>query len=401
MRNISSIRYNTPYEAVLIALVALWGLLYAVSPCNFDDFWFTPENWDGMGPWQKIAACFDLSFERCTHTDSGRFVNFTCAPFLAPPRWIFGIFMALCLWLTTRFMDWMAGCGYRSLRLWLILAAFVFILPWYDYMLSTIFALNYVWSSVIILSAYYFILRSVSGKSYGPVASAMIGLLCFVAGWAHEGLSIPLVCGTVLAFLILRKRPGKRMAIYLTCLCLGILMIVSSSLRRAAAGEFGYGRFAPFELAAHLAMSNLMAVVYALLLIVTAASARLRSRYRELSGTARFVAVSCAGAVAAGIAINFAVYVSPRTGWGVQLFGIIGSAALLPIFRFGFLKNRIVRFCVALTLAGAVLFNLTAALREQTELSREAREIVRIYTSGTDGVVFYDNIKPKLTPALY
>lgn len=239
MRNISSIRYNTPYEAVLIALVALWGLLYAVSPCNFDDFWFTPENWDGMGPWQKIAACFDLSFERCTHTDSGRFVNFTCAPFLAPPRWIFGIFMALCLWLTTRFMDWMAGCGYRSLRLWLILAAFVFILPWYDYMLSTIFALNY------------------------------------------------------------------------------------------------------------------------------------------------------------------AVYVSPRTGWGVQLFGIIGSAALLPIFRFGFLKNRIVRFCVALTLAGAVLFNLTAALREQTELSREAREIVRIYTSGTDGVVFYDNIKPKLTPALY
>ena len=79
---VANINWQRACFGIFLVLVAgLWAALYAVAPLQFDDFWFLPDGWTGMGFVEMLTEGFRRSFYLCTHTDAGRFVNFICAPF--------------------------------------------------------------------------------------------------------------------------------------------------------------------------------------------------------------------------------------------------------------------------------------------------------------------------------
>lgn len=382
----------------LVLIAGLWAVLYAVAPLQFDDFWFLPDGWTGMGFVETLTEGFRRSFYLCTHTDAGRFVNFICAPFLAIPRWLFGLLTAGCIWLLLRLTSGLSGASRGSALSYLSVFAVVFVLPWYDYMLSTVFALNYVWSSALVLGVVMFLVRRLDGERFGRNAW-LLAILFFVAGWSHEGLSVPVIAGVCMAFVLLRRMPDRLTCVLLVCFALGIAMIAFSVFRRVGVAEMGYMRYRGMELIAHLVMSNAVSVVFLLLLAWTFISKKLRQKFMSSSFRSKFIVIMSLGAVVTGSLVNMLFYIAPRTAWGPILFGIIGSLQLVRIS--GFSLSSVARKTVSATAAACVIFNLGAAVCEQTKLTAEFDDIKRMYEASGDGVIYYDNIRPKLTPALF
>lgn len=97
--------------------------------------------------------------------------------------------------------------------------------------------------------------------------------------------------------------------------------------------------------------------------------------------------------------INLLFYIAPRTAWGTILFGIIGSLQLLRISRLK--AGRRANIAISAFAALCIIVNLAAAIFEQSRLTIEFNAVRQLYTTSDDGVIYYDNIKPRPTLSLF
>ncbi len=195
----------------------VYGLLSYLVPFQLDDIWYAGLR-DRFGGYMEIMQFHWLE-------QNGRLGNLLC-PFLIGelPKWLFAIAVGCCsggLLVQSARLSCRAGdrCDWcRILFFWLVFAVG---LPWHDDIMVADFALNYVlsaWLNITFLTVFF-----------GHRRVGLLFMICGVAaGWSHEGVSVPLLCGLLLWGIVRSKEFDRRKCLLLICYALGIAIVVSS-----------------------------------------------------------------------------------------------------------------------------------------------------------------------------
>ncbi len=377
--------------------VTVTGILSAwlclVTPLQFDDFWFLADTRHDASLWQRLAETWQRAWELCTHTDTGRLPNLLAPPMLVLPRFVFAALSGLCVATLLIYSRRLAGLRAGQPLSFILAAAIILLLPWFDFMYSVMFCMNYVWSSVLVLIAAWLILRASRSGKRPPL---WIFAVCFAAGWSHEGLSLPLLCGLSVYFLTRRKEISRGGWMLAIAIALGAALIFLSPAiwMRTGYSQAGMGRFPLREAAVHLIIGNGCFYVFAILGAFCLCIKRLRGR---LLREPELLIWSVAAVAATVLFVKY--YAGPRLGWAPQLFSLIGTA---QIFRsMGIRTGTKTRYATGGVCLAAICVNLGAAVKEEYALRAEEIEIRRQFTASSDGVIFLDITRPKLSPALF
>gem|GEM_PF-665862 len=246
-------------------------------------------------------------------------------------KWLFNLlnplwFVAYIL-LTVRFAT--GRYGFRPA------VAMVFILLWVMPIFNELYlwmagSLNYLWASVVVV---WFLIkypkhehRAVRWKSVGWL------LFALMAGWTHEGISIPLAGGLLLASLPKLRNGWKKEGIWTTLVfTAGALLCMVPSLQEGQSGDsLVLSDIISHKLSVGLDVMTEMRLVYIFIVLLIVAWARkriqLKSFVKENSVllTAIFVTV--------GIVLYVGVENNCRTGYMMEFSSLILILKLLPRF---------------------------------------------------------------------
>lgn len=396
---VSSPKYQSrPFDIWLIVVSVLFAVLFILTPPGFDDYTYLL----GSDPSMGAAGRAEAVWSNCTRhwmMDTGRLANLLLPVFLGLlPKWVFSIISGLFFYVTVRCLCSLARVPRGSFYSWLAVVPVVFLLPWFDYMFTTVFAINYLWPSAFTLLFLCILKSRVYARSSG-VALVLLCLFSASAGWMHEGFTVPVSAGLIAAYLYRRHIPTSReWAVLLSYSAGGVLIVLAPAFwHRAAIQQSLFTRLTLFELAIHGIAFNLMYIFFMLLLAVVMMKGtyrRLLVHHRYMSGLTIFVAVS---ATVASV-IYYRFYAGPRLGWFATLFCTLGATGVFSLIhpavgkRFGAVVKWIVMIIVPVHLAWAIA--------EQYSLFRENDKIVSLYLQSAEGEVFFDNRPIRLSGSL-
>ncbi len=199
-------KYAGCFLLVMVALV--YGVFSYLVPFQLDDIWYADLYKgfnDGSGRFSFGEFC-ETGLYHWLH-QNGRLGNLLCPLFVAVfPKWLTAFFVGLCSALlycvSVKLYAGSRRVGITELLLFLL--AFAVLLPWHDNIMVADFALNYLLSALfnvlfILLFSGMQACRRVAGKFF-LLASVSVA---FMAGWMHEGVSLPVLCG--LTVLLIRR----------------------------------------------------------------------------------------------------------------------------------------------------------------------------------------------------
>lgn len=335
---------------------------------------------------ERISAAMSLTAGHWA-TDTLRFCNQPVALLLALPRWITALLIFICCLTALEGGRRLAETPMRSAAAFLWTGAFFILLPWYDYLISTSYALNYLLSSTIVIWTINIFIRSThrggGGVGIGSLAFAFLG------GWCHEGFSAPMLCGMIVMIgaVWLKERRCTAISIcmlLITALGIGVIFLSPMFQTRAGATEWKLGTLPLWEAAIQIGPS------LTLLLVTVAASipALCKKFLRP-----RLLMLLTMAIAAETVAVAF--YSGPRTAWASILYSMITLASLPG--EYGCRRSYP---ALTLTAAGIVLAgigaSLVAAITAQKRLTAEMKEVIAMYRQSADGQVFYDITRPSL-----
>lgn len=368
--------------------------MVALTPLLGDDLWYMMTSSGASGKWMAFkAVCSEVA--RHWSFDTGRLANLINPPFLVyVPKWIFGIitggFTVVMIELSRRF----AGVSMGSVLSWCVVFAIVFVLPWLDYMFTVVYALNYVWTATVSLLALYFVTKRVPE---GRWAFGFAMICCLVAGWMHEGFSMPILSGLAVYFIVKRKITRRQMWLAGAWILGAMLIFVSPAFWNRTSGSYSIMvKFAGWESLLSATLFNCLSFLYVAVFLLTELSGKSRWRIKEQGANAfawMFMVV-----VLAGSALFYMYYNGSRMGFVTQLFAAIGIAYILK-YRWKACGDK-VRVLVGAIVVICMSAHYVKSVMEQETLRKEFYEIVRLYDSSADGIIYYDNIKPKIGVSL-
>lgn len=379
------------YILIVIAIAGL-ALLYAVSPMQADDFWYLMTAATAWSPLEAMQRVWQESVRHWSF-DTGRLANLICAPFLTVvPKWAFAMLCAAALVIIVHYSRWLADASARSMRSFLLVAGIVFALPWFDFMFSVVFALNYLWTSSLVLMALWYVFKADHHWHFSAARTVGGMLICLLAGWMHEGFSVPLLCGIVACFIVERRLPARRSQLFIGAFAVGALLIaVSPALHaRVADGVYGFGRFDGTKAVAVASLFNCLYLVF----VAVAAATLFRRPDRR--AVARIVSLLTATTVSTAMLYLF--YTGPRMAWFGQLFSGIGILYCCSLYRFR-LRHGWKALWTTLIIIG-VAAHLGYAIVWQQRLTREFDAVRELYTVSADGRVFFDVTRTRVDASL-
>lgn len=376
------------------AIVAvLLGTLCAFTPLGADDLLFLGDlNLDGsLGyKWDKFVEACRLRWT----TEPGRLGVLSSIAFLYfLPKWAFGIILAISFFILVRFCCRVTDVECGSILSWFVLAAIIFIEPWYDFMFHISYAMNYVVGGALaVASAYYFFNIE---KIYGW---QLIGiyLLMYLTGWIHEAYSVPFGIAATIWILRRYKSISLRTIFAWLFLVAGICTIaLSPTLWRRAQWDMLIPKLPIIEAIMQLGPALFLVIVF---LIISRIAFHLRRIRKNTIKKDIWIFYFIFIIVSLGILIKF--YSGPRTGYPIILFSIVGIAFLLRQFIVS--SNR----RLATTLWGTLISllcigHLGYACYKEYQLRSEYNDIVDLYKASKDGTFYYDLTYPKLDATLY
>lgn len=386
------------YLLVAVATVGM-TLLYALSPLQADDFWYLMTSSSASGPWEAMKSVWQECVRHWTF-DTGRLANLVNAPFLTViPKWVFALLCGTALVVVFHYTRWLADASSRSMRAFLVVVLIIFALPWHDYMFSVVFSLNYLWTSALVLFAVRRILSDDQGRRHGRLSFASSLMLCFAAGWMHEGFSVPVISGLVAYFIVMRRIPARQSLWLIISFAAGALLIAVAPgfWERTGTSETGLCRRTSLEAIMFGSVSNCLYYAFAVFAAITLLRRSKRERIsRHPSDMARLVFLLVSTTVAT--VLFFAFYGGMRMGWIGQLFSGAGILFCCRFYRSN-LRHRLKSLLIAvmILLTGC---HLAYAIDWQIRLTREFNEIKRLYTASPDGVLFYDVTPSRLDASL-
>lgn len=399
MDNLEKCSYFVCLSFYLLVAV-LFGCLYQVSPSMLDDFWFKDGAKDLVNLNDKLLWLVNIIQERRL-SDSWRFANLLGPFFLVLfPRFVFSLLTAGIVFVTLFISRKIITPISFSIRSWLLLAAYVFYLPWYDGILCIMFALNYVWATALTVTVIFLFFRAeLCEVRRRKIMIAGVFGICFLTGWIHEGFSLPLICGCIASMvytILCGERIGHVRIIMILMLMAGFGMVLSSPSfwHREGVAENKL-LLMPFnELLMQLGPSLFAVIIY----LVTLCLAILRRvplyGKWQLYRVVRFEDVFFLGSIASALFVELMYFGGARLGWATELFAILATLRLWGEWNF---RLRLPwRMLWILIIIVFIIFNLLSAIRLQLKLKREFYEIVALYEDSRDGTVYYDPIKPSI-----
>lgn len=326
------------------------------------------------------------------HYDNGRLANFL-SPIATTfiPRWMFasltGAAVAAMLLLMNRIAEVeLRRRGRAALAVW---ASSLVLLPWRNMIMVNDYLLNYVYSTVAVL-LFLLILCRVADENRGMAVMAVGVVLALIAGWFHEGFSVPLCAGLGVYALCRRLKMTWQWWTMVVVFGLATFWVFFSpgTLSRAEA-EVGFRSWSVF---AKVFATSLPAVVlFSALLIVMCFKERGRAIIKSLWSKQNFVVLTVAAYAAA--AITFFVKPNPRAAWPAEIFAMSAMLCFLPYLNLRLGRRFISAACWALYFCLCLFF--INVLRWQVRFDRQNAEVNRLMERSASGTIFYDIIDPR------
>lgn len=204
----------------------LIGVMIILSPTYADDFWYLSDTTGTPGSWEYFTTTLHSTLVRAT-CDTSRLCNIAVSIFLGlTPKWVYAL-------LTSAWTFFILRAPLRLLdikplspleMLWTLVIIIIF--PWFDYMFTIVFSINYVWTigfGLLWLLLFCNTPRQNLSKGY----YTMLLVVGWITGWWHEGFSVPFAFGLFVYYLISRKRPNRQQLWLLIGLVVGILSLLS------------------------------------------------------------------------------------------------------------------------------------------------------------------------------
>lgn len=371
------------WSAAAVTLVS-FVVLYSLAPLYADDLWYASSSALATSRWQASLEVWRVVIDHW-FWDTGRLTQFFAPPFLTFAHgFVFALVTSALIGCIIRVGRISAGFRIGSLFASLYLLIVVAVLPWHDNMLSVVYAINYVWTTAFVMVALWACVRS--GDDFSGWRKAGLIIVCLLAGWMHEGFSVPLLAGFCAWMAVKRVwRPN----VYMLSFALGAIFIaLSPALRVRSASHTGFlCHFLGWEALTVTLVYDCLYFIFVALII----GCLMHRYWRKMLSADRnslapvalcFISATCS------TLLFLMFYDGPRMGWFSQLMSGLGILLLVKTIKPKW-SLRTSTTVSALTLLFVALHFATAII-SQVKLTREYNEVVRLYRASTDGMVYYD-----------
>lgn len=399
MPELKSVSANLLNCGIVIVSV-MFGILYYLAPFNTDDLWYMCGAFDANGVWDSFLISWKNALAHLDY-DTGRFANLMAIPCLTLlPKWMWGIMQAgiiASMFLLVFRLSEVSRC---SLCIWLGFAALIFILPWFDSMISIDFSINYVWSGLFMLLGTYWFYRTVSGKIYGRFKLMAIMIVLIVIGWFHEGFTMALLMAMGVWILLCRFHIPRQAWIVALSVLTGflLLLVFPATWHRNAEFENLLGMIPFREAAFNVIAFNFAFYIYIASIALTFIIPSFRAGFSHLPEHRKSLVWFLLAGSVASFTLFCMRYLGPRIAWPEILYSTIGCLILWSCWPVK--TGPVFHMIVSAVVLTASFINLGWAIGEQYRLREEYDVIVRKYLESPNGTVYFDQIKPAVNPAL-
>ena len=397
MSNKSFLSSSALYWGIFIIIATIYAVLTWVMPLYIDD-------WVFLYRWNEVNASKDFSFDGMARffslnrdLDNSRLSNFLTpfttvfSPFKEIFPFINGLFYALMVMLVQKF-----SCNFSSKKdvamiifSWACLIVF---LPWFDYILSYDYTLNYVWSSVVALTFILILIKS-EEKGWTWQRTVLGFIFAFLTAGFHEGFGVPTLCGMGLWMIFRKGRMSWQfwaMAVIIAVVSI-YLMLSKGMVYRLTNTMEGQRYFPSYR-------------IY-LIVIVIAAVCLLLSFFRkgrEIISTSCKTPMFpiCLGIFISGYVIGLSTAMLPRC----YFYGNEALVIILLCILFNALNHINKRALLTSCVFGLLLICVAQSISViywQKRYGDECREVYSLLDKSENGVVFHDfklkGLAPKYT----
>lgn len=335
-----SLQYKTwPYLTFLFILTVIFTAMFWILPPMLDDWWFLRymDRFSASPSWNNFFDDSVEAFNFRINFDNGRFPNLFGSPIMLIPKWIRALFLGLSFGASLYFGSRVSDTWKKSPIGFSVLAAcFVFLLPWYDSMYITMFALNYVVPSAIMLGIAWLIFCRKPLRN--PIYCLLIACFC---GWWHEAFTAMAIGGLVGVLLCFKEYRRTDVFCWLFGFIIAFAFIYFVPATSYKAGgmmnvanyfnlRLGFGLGFPF---------------YIFIIFLT--TALVFSKTRKLAYTPVMAFIT--GGAVAGFVIWRMFMTGYRTAWPMLLMSSLGIAYIVRLICTGRTKvYNILAICIAL-----------------------------------------------------
>lgn len=215
-------------EIYLILVAILFTAIYFFVPPQHDDLWYMQPYFGylrGETPFSLKDGMPGLLWHY--EYDNARLANMsTPLTLVLLPRWIFNMLSGIMVWAMLRFSVLMSDYPGRekvpASSGILLISTLVLLLPWYNFILTADFTLNYVWTGAGFTFTMYMIMRPEIFRDIAWPWKVMICVFILLAGAMHEGASTIVCIGSGLIIVFAR---GNRQYTAIRLLLLGLFAI--------------------------------------------------------------------------------------------------------------------------------------------------------------------------------
>lgn len=365
------------YVAFTACLSVLFGIIYYLHPYLHDDIWFMqPLCRDWSNPLLVLRSFVDTYVDHYLF-DNGRLSNVFGMLLLLLPKWVGAFVLAVNTFVVLALGAAVAGIWRRRpvlCGLWAF--GFTFALPWFDYMFCVIYAVNYLTTSALYLSAAYIFLHRPS--RVGVAGAFALGLLL---GLWHEQFACAAVGSMVCVALFRRSYVTRRSA----AMALGLILGMSFLL--LAPGPYSrVGFFTMFKGFANILSGTAYGLPFYVYLLVCIGLLFTQWRRKLCSPTIVYLLVT--GLISWIVWRVF--FHCPRLVWLLNLSAMLGSLYLAARW----LRQRGGRLAWIASIALWVICcaHLISVLPWTARLGSEVHRAERMMSQVPDSVVVYSHL---------
>lgn len=370
------------YWGSIVAVTLAHVLIYVVFPYSCDDYWYMSsiadycKGIDRSFPAGDLWACWVDHYSN----DNIRLSNIMFTLSLLLPKFVpsvlSGLLVGAMVWQSGK----LAGITWRNpLLLTIMIVLIMFLLPWYEEMLTQCFAFNYIWASALVLMMSLLFWRD--DRQLSVVVSLLLGVV--VGAW-HEGFAAPLLLGFMVYCVMSRHSITKSRVAMMAGLFLGLLWLASAPGLQVNVG------YKTAQLTFGAVTSKLLYHLPMLLMIVSVVVVMMRRATRGILRNPMLVAIMVIGI--SGSALNFITNIGVRTGWVGYLYCIIATINIWHTIKGGkYVAIRSAAKKVAVVMLSAFLLShYILVVYYAYKISGENDYVLEQYQKSSDGVVFAD-----------
>lgn len=256
-------------------------------------------------------------------------------------------------------------------------------LPWEDKMGSDVFAMNYVVSSVIVLTFIFMygkLMTQGNGSKLQLIALSIIGL---TGGWWHEGFAIPtIVTATVIAW---QHREtlihNKAYILPLVAMIIGFMLTFSPGQFDRINGSFTRNYYNIFIALTHTLLNSELLLIYIAAISATAIKCPKDKFHEIIIGQYPWIA-----GIVAGYAITIYFGGNLRLNWFTNLFVL--TATLKFLYQtWGWFRRPHVIPAILLTILISTFF--VGVVHWQRKVREDTSNLISIIKTSTNSSVIY------------